>query len=95
MCLLANFYNLSNRQVEVYVNENLPAKYFVGLGLDQKAPDHSTLTVFRKRLTKQGNLEVFEGLLAEIVQAALAAGVQFGTLQVIDREACLWRVSTV
>ena len=84
MCLLAYFYNLSDRQVEVCVNENLPAKYFVGLGIDQKAPDHSTLTVFRKRLIKQGDLGVLEVLLAEIVQIALASGIQFGSLQVID-----------
>lgn len=84
MGLLAYFYNLSDRQVEVYVNENLPAKYFVGLGLDQKAPDHSTLTVFRNRLIGQGDLGVFEVLLAEIVQIALASGIQFGSLQVID-----------
>jgi transposase, IS5 family len=84
MCLLAYFYDLSDRQVEVYVNENLPAKYFVGLGLDQTAPDHSTLTVFRKRLIKQGDLGVFEDLLAEIVQMALTSGIQFGTFQVVD-----------
>ena len=29
--LIAYLYNLTERQVEVYVNENLPAKYFVGL----------------------------------------------------------------
>jgi hypothetical protein len=68
----------------VYVNKNLPAKYFDGLGLDQKAADHSTLTVFRNRLIKQGDLGVFEVLLAEIVQIALASGIQFGSLQVID-----------
>ena len=47
MALVAYLYNLSERQVEMYVNENLPAKYFVGLAVDQKAPDHSTLTAFR------------------------------------------------
>jgi len=77
MCLLAYFYDLSERQVEVFVNENVPARYFVGLGLDQKAPDHSTLTVFRKRLTRQGNLAIFEQLLAEIVQIALQSGFLF------------------
>ena len=92
MCLLAYFFNLSNRQVEVYVNENLPAKYFVGLGVDQKAPDHSTLTIFRNRLTQQGNLEIFEQILADIVQMALKSGIRFGSIQLIDREACLWRV---
>ena len=84
MCLLAYFYDLSDRQVEVYVNENMPAKYFVGLGLDKTAPDHSTLTVFRNRLIKHGDLAVFEDLLAEIVQMAIASGIRFGNLQVID-----------
>jgi transposase len=32
--LVAYLYNLSERQVEVYVDENLPAKYFVGLAVD-------------------------------------------------------------
>jgi IS5 family transposase len=84
MCLLAFFYNLSERQVEVFVNENLPAKYFVGLGLDQRAPDHSTLSVFRSRLVKEGNLDIFEDLLAEIVRMALQSGIKFGSIQVID-----------
>ena len=95
MCLLAYFYDLSERQVEVYVNENMPAKYFVGLGLDQSAPDHSTLSRFRERLTQQGNLEIFEHLLTDIVQIAVKSGIQLGSIQVIDREACLWQVSTV
>lgn len=84
MCLLAYFYNISDRQVEVYLNENMPAKYFVGLGIDQKAPDHSTLTVFRNRLIKHSDLGVFEGILAEIVQIAMRSGIRFGSLQVID-----------
>ena len=52
--VLAYLYKLSERQVEVFVNENLPAKYFVGLAVDGKAPDHSTLTTFRERLLKNG-----------------------------------------
>lgn len=79
---------MADRQVEVFVNENLPAKYFVGLGTDQRAPDHSTLTRFRNRLTKQGNLAIFEGLLAEIVHIAKDSGIQFGSLQVIDSVHC-------
>jgi hypothetical protein len=39
--LIAYLYNLTERQVEVYINENLPAKYFVGLVVDQSAPDPS------------------------------------------------------
>ena len=57
--------------MEVYINENLPAKYFVGLAVDQIAPDHSTLTVFRERLLQRGKLKEFEEMLEEIVQMAL------------------------
>jgi transposase, IS5 family len=84
MAMVAYLYNLSERQVEVYVNENLPAKFFVGLAVDQKAPDHSTLTAFRQRLLKRGKLAIFEQMLAEIVQIALEKGIQFGSIQVID-----------
>jgi transposase len=62
MELIAYLYNLTERQLEVYINENLPAKYFVGLAADQSAPDHSTLTVFRERLIKRGRQRVFEEL---------------------------------
>jgi IS5 family transposase len=82
--LIAFLYNLSERQAEAYVNDNLSAKYFVGLAVDQKAPDHSTLTVFRERLIQNGKLAVFEALLAEIVQTALESGIKFGSIQIVD-----------
>lgn len=82
--LIAYLYNLSERQVEVHINENLPAKYFVGLAIDQKAPDHSTLTVFRDRLVQRGKIKIFEEMLCEIVQSARQKGIQFGTIQLID-----------
>ncbi|MFZ3150272.1 MAG: transposase [Anaerolineaceae bacterium] len=92
--LVAYLYNLSERQVEVYINENLPAKYFVGLAVDQKAPDHSTLTVFRERLVERGKLKVFEEMLAEIVDIARQSGVQFGTIQIIDSVHSVANVNT-
>jgi IS5 family transposase len=82
--MIAYLYNLSERQVEMYINENLPAKFFVGLAVDQQAPDHSTLTVFRERLIQRGKLKVFEEMLEEIVQMALRSGIQFGSIQIVD-----------
>jgi IS5 family transposase len=82
--LIAYLYKLTERQVEVYINENLPAKFFVGLAVDQKAPDHSTLTIFRDRLIQGGKLKVFEEMLDEIVQMALRSGIRFGTIQIVD-----------
>ena len=48
MLFVSYLYNLSERQTEIYVNKNGPAKYFVGLTIDIPAPDHSTLTFFKK-----------------------------------------------
>lgn len=92
--LIAYLYNLSERQVEVYINENLPAKYFVGLAVDQKAPDHSTLTVFRERLIQRKKLKVFEEILDEIVHLALERGVQFGAIQIVDSVHSIANVNT-
>ncbi len=84
MELIAYLYHLTERQVEVYINENLPAKYFVGLAVDQPAPDHSTLSVFRERLVKRGRQKIFDELLEEIVQIALNKGIRFGAIQIVD-----------
>jgi IS5 family transposase len=94
MEMVAYLYNLSERQVEAYVNDNLSAKYFVGLAVDQKAPDHSTLTKFRKRLIERGKLEAFEELLAEIIRIALESGVQFGSIQIVDSVHSIANVNT-
>ena len=82
--LIAYLCKLSERQVEVFVNENLPAKYFVCLSVDGKAPDHSTLTTFRERLLKNGKGKVFEEMLAQIVKEAMLRRVKFGSIQIID-----------
>jgi IS5 family transposase len=94
MALLAFLYNLSDRQVEVYVNENLPAKYFVGLAVDEQAPDHSTLTVFRERLVQRGKEKVFEELLAEIIEIAMEKGIEFGSIQIVDSVHSVAHVNT-
>jgi len=84
MLLVSYLYNLSERQTEQAVNDNLPIKYFVGLAVDERAPDHSTLTAFKRRLTENGRAEAFEGMLAEVVQIALEREVEFGRIQLID-----------
>jgi len=92
--LIAYLYNLSERQVEIYINENLPAKYFVGLAADQKAPDHSTLTAFRERMLQRGKTKVFEELLTDIVQIAVQRGIKFGSIQIVDSVHVVANVNT-
>ncbi len=66
------------------VNENIPMKSFVGLAVDEKAPDHSTLTAFKERLGANGGMEVLEQILREIVRMAQEKGVVLGSVQVAD-----------
>lgn len=84
MLLVSFLYNLSERQTEQMVNENIPMKFFVGLAVDEKAPDHSTLTAFKARLKTNGYEEAFEKILLEIVKIAREKGIQFGAVQVMD-----------
>ena len=84
MLLISYLYNISERQTEVVVNENLPVKFFVGLGADEKAPDHSTLTLFKNRLIESCGIKVYEDSFDEIIIVAMKKGVKFGKLQVVD-----------
>ena len=84
MLIVAYLYNLSERQVEAYINDSMSAKYFLGLGMDQTAPDHSTLTKFKERMLQRQRMLKLEQLLADIVQTALEKGIKFGSIQVVD-----------
>lgn len=84
MLLLSYLYNLSERQTEAYVNDSLSAKYFLHLAVDEAAPDHSTLTAFKRRIVERGEDKLLEGLLQEVVRTARRQGVVFGSIQVVD-----------
>jgi IS5 family transposase len=84
MLLLSYLYNLSERQTEVYVNDSLSGKCFLGLAVDEPAPDHSTLTAFKGRIVERGKEVELKALLEEIVRMAREQGVEFGAIQVVD-----------
>jgi IS5 family transposase len=75
--LVEYLFNLSIRQVEEYLNDTLSAKCFVGLTIDQPAPDPGTLAVFHNRLIQRGKNKIFEESIREIVQTALEKRVKF------------------
>ena len=52
MLLLSYLYNQSERGTEAFVNDSLSAKYFLDLAIDEPAPDHSTLTAFKRRIER-------------------------------------------
>ena len=84
MLLLSYLYDLSERQTEVYVNDSLSAKCFLGLAVDEVGPDHSTMTAFKRRIMEGGGQQELAGLLEEVVHMALHQGVAFGSIQVVD-----------
>jgi len=84
MLLLSFLSDISERQTEDLVNFNLVAKCFVGLAVDEPAPDHSTLSLFKARLLENKKTTAFEMLLQEIIAIAKEQAIAFGSLQVLD-----------
>ena len=73
-------YDLSDREIEEQVNLHLACKWFAGLGPEERAPDHSTLSRFRSRLGP----EKFQQIFNEIITQAHEAGLVSDRLQIID-----------
>lgn len=55
--LLAQWYTLSDAQLEEALNDRVSFRRFLGLSLENDAPDHSTLCRFRNRLVEHGLLQ--------------------------------------
>jgi IS5 family transposase len=77
---LSFLYNISDREVEEQVNFNILFKWFCGLAINEKAPDYSTLSVFRERLGQ----ERFEQIFNQIVKIASDYGLTDSKLRIID-----------
>lgn len=77
--LLQQWYGLSDPGLEEALTDRLSFRSFVGLGLDEGAPDHSTLSRFRKALRERG---LDGALFAEVERQLEVRGllVKRGTL---------------
>lgn len=84
MLLLSYLWNVSERMVEELANDSLSIGLFLGLGADEKAPDHSTLTLFKNRLIENAGVKAYEELFDEIIRVAQEEGVKFGKIQIVD-----------
>jgi transposase, IS5 family len=70
--LLQVWYGLSDPMMEDALSDRLSFRRFVGLGLDQAVPDHSTISRFRTALLAAHR---WEGLLAQVNAQLDARGV--------------------
>ena len=55
--LLEQWYNLSDPQMEETLGDRISFRHFVGLGLQDDTPDHSTISRFRGILTEKRLVE--------------------------------------
>ena len=60
--LLQQWYNLSDPQMEEALGDRISFRRFVGLGLGDDTPDHSTISRFRTALGEELSAELFEEL---------------------------------
>lgn len=79
--LLQQLYDLSDAGLEEALNDRVSFRRFVGLGLEQDAPDHTTLCRFRNRLVESG---LIERLFAEFDRQLEAAGLMVKQGTMID-----------
>jgi len=70
--LLQSLYGLSDAELEEALVDRLSFRRFVGLGLEDEVPDHTTISRFRSKLIKA---DVLEKLFAELDKQLETAGV--------------------
>lgn len=73
-------YNLSDYDIEEFINLNLAFKCFLGLDVDESGPDHSTLSRFRDRL----GAERFADIFNKIVSIARSHDLVSDKLHIVD-----------
>jgi IS5 family transposase len=70
--LLEQWYNLSDPQMEEALGDRISFRRFVGLGLQDKTPDHSTISRFRTALGERGLSEqLFQELERQLTEQKL------------------------
>jgi IS5 family transposase len=79
--LLAQWYGLADEALEDALNDRVSFRRFIGLSLDERAPDHSTLWRFREEL---GRRQLSQRLFAAVAQQIDAKGLILREGTVID-----------
>lgn len=67
--------DLSDRELERYLQENVAAKYFCGFSLLEKTPDHSYFSVLRKKIGTERLAKMFNDLGKRLKSKNLVSNV--------------------
>lgn len=92
-CILLQFMeDLSDRELERYLQENNTAKWFCGFGLLEKTPNYSVFSKFRKNIGTRFMSEVFGDLREQLKQHGLISEVfSFVDASHLISKANLWK----
>lgn len=71
ICLLQFMEDLSDRQMERYMADNVSAKWFCGFRLIDQTPDHTVLSRYRARLGTKKLSNIFRILKAQLASQGL------------------------
>jgi len=78
--ILKDLYSISDEKVIQMVKENIPARMYAGISLEQKVPDPSDLTYFRRRLGEDN----FQKIFNETIAIAKRNNLKLGDILLID-----------
>ena len=83
MLLLGYLYDIKSEvKIAQAVNENIAFKWFLGLKLTEKGPDHATISINRVRRFKDNNIA--EKIFDEILRQCIAKGLVGGEILYTD-----------
>lgn len=89
-CLLIQYWeDMSDRQLERYVRENMAMRWFCGYKLDEPTPDHSYFGKLRKRI----GLKELSNIFNEIVKDLEKAGYVGNIFHFVDASSLLSKVN--
>lgn len=81
--LVGYLYGISSeRQIEQRIQTDVALRWYLGLDLFDRVPDHSTISQLRRR--KPSFRKIFRRLFEEVVRQCIAAGLVSGRLVVTD-----------
>lgn len=90
MLLLQFLEDVSDREMERFMQENLAAKWFCGFSLSDKTPDHSFFGSFRKRLGTKRMMDIF----TRVRESLKSAGLIREVFTFVDASALVSKLST-
>jgi len=81
--LIGFLYNInSEREIEVEIQGSMPYRWFMGLNLDDKIPDHSTISQNRRR--RFNGTDIFRRLFERVLSICMEKGLVDGKLILTD-----------